>query len=393
MARSGFDVEVLGGWVDGALKARDQQLIRNERFRFTAAFDLTERGPAAIFAHPMRRVTNKVAHIAHSYLGLENRWQLGPAVTALGRLAAKREPDLLIAHSEAALFVAHRMLSRGRRVGIDMEDWYSEDLLPSARRHRPIGMLRKMEADLLRSAAHATCPSEAMSRGLSAAYECHPPLVVYNAFPLVTKLPASGGLLDRCDQSLPSIHWYSQTIGPGRGLEDLLLALPLLGRTAEIHLRGHPAQGVEAWIHGQLPEAWRHRVFLHGLVDNDQLALRITEHDIGFAGEMKYCRSRDLTVTNKIMQYLVGGLAVVASDTEGQREVSEQAPGAVTLYPSGDPKALAACLDHLLASPDRLDQAKAAALVAAEQTFCWPRQEERLLMAVEKALALPASKV
>jgi len=58
-------------------------------------------------------------------------------------------------------------------------------------------------------------------------------------------------------------------------------------------------------------------------VDGDDLLSRIAEHDIGFAGEMPHCRSRDLTVTNKILQYLLAGLAVVASGTAGQRRGNE----------------------------------------------------------------------
>ena len=61
---------------------------------------------------------------------------------------------------------------------------------------------------------------------------------------------------------------------------------------------------------------------------------RIAEHDIGFAGEQNYCRSRDLTVTNKILHYLLGGLAVIASDTAGQRQIAAQAGEAVRVYPA-----------------------------------------------------------
>jgi glycosyltransferase involved in cell wall biosynthesis len=105
---------------------------------------------------------------------------------------------------------------------------------------------------------------------------------------------------------------------------------------------------------------------------------------------MKYCRSRDLTVTNKLLQYLLAGLAVVASDTEGQREVAEQAGEAVVLYPSGEPGALASQLNALLGSPERLSRAKAAALTAAEQIFCWERQEPVLLESVTRALGRSA---
>ena len=127
---------------------------------------------------------------------------------------------------------------------------------------------------------------------------------------------------------------------------------------------------------------------MHRLVANDELLSRVAEHDIGFAGEMTYCGSRDLTVTNKILYYLLAGLAVVASDTVGQQEAAGQAPGAVSLYRSGDPRALAECINVLFNSPAGLARAKAAALQAAEQTFCWERQEESLLQSVTQALSV-----
>ena len=121
------------------------------------------------------------------------------------------------------------------------------------------------------------------------------------------------------------------------------------------------------------------------LVANDQLLSRIVEHDVGFAGEMKYCPNKELTVSNKILHYLLGGLAVVASDTAGQLEIARQASEAVLLYPSGDARALADVLNSLLASRERLRLAKAAALAAAQNTFCWERQEGALLDAVTRA--------
>jgi glycosyltransferase involved in cell wall biosynthesis len=101
---------------------------------------------------------------------------------------------------------------------------------------------------------------------------------------------------------------------------------------------------------------------------------------------MLFCRNRDLTVTNKLLQYLLGGLAVVASDTAGQREVANQASSAISLYPSGNPIVLADRLNALLNSRDRLQTAKAAALQAAQTVFCWERQEDVLLRRIHRAL-------
>jgi hypothetical protein len=63
----------------------------------------------------------------------------------------------------------------------------------------------------------------------------------------------------------------------------------------------------------------------------------------------------------------------------------------VFLYPSGNARALAARLDALLGSADTLKQAKAAALAAAERTFCWERQESALLESIKQALGSPAT--
>lgn len=227
-----------------------------------------------------------------------------------------------------------------------------------------------------------------MSRTLASEYGCPAPTVIYNAFPWQDRDGLDNTMRDRRIRELPSIHWYSQTLGAGRGLEDLAASLEWVQRATELHLRGVPAAGFEEWLRGRIPRRWRDRVFVHPLVPNEELLSRIAEHDIGFAGERTDIRSRDLTVTNKILHYLLGGLAVVASDSAGQREVAELAPGAVHLYPAGAPEALAVRLNELLDSPSLLASSKEAALKAAESTLCWERQKPRLIAAVERALTI-----
>ena len=386
LSQAGHVVEVLGSWADPILSERDRELLSRQPFRFTPVIDLAQDR----VARQISRLRNGLGRIAFASAGVENRWQLGFAVPALRRATRERTADLYVAHSEAALVAADELRRARHRVGVDMEDWFSEDLLPEARKLRPLRTLRHLEEDLLRYGAYASCPSQAMSDALSAEFGCAPPTVVYNAFPWIERKSLDGLMKDRRDPTTPSIHWYSQTLGEGRGLEDLLAALPHVAHKADIHLRGRPAGGFETWLARNLPGSWRERVHVHGLVPNGELLSRVAEHDLGFAGEMKYCRNKDLTVSNKILHYLLAGLAVVASDTAGQREVARQAPGAVFIYRSGDATALAERLNALLASQQRMREAKAAALAAAERTFCWERQEGRLLEAVARAVVVPA---
>ena len=386
LANAGYRVTVEGAWVDAVLKARDLGLQKSLPFDFHPAIDITENWLQRLKV----RTSVKAAATVHRFVRFESRDQLGYAYRGL--LPASRRPaDLYIAHSEAAMAVAADLLHQGRRVGVDLEDWFSEDLPLDARKVRPVRLLRKLEKNLLTLGRHSTCTSRAMSDALVSEFGCPRPAVIYNAFPWSDRNQLDGKCKDRQDLRIPSIHWFSQTLGHDRGLKDLVAALPLLKHEAEIHLRGKAASGFERWLAQRTPEAWRGRIKVHGLVSNAELLSRIAEHDIGFAGETPSIRSRDLTVTNKILYYVLAGLAVVASETAGQKEVAEQVPDGVFLYPSGNAAELAARLDVLLGFSEVVRQAKINVLAAAERIFCWERQEEKLLGSIERAMANPGA--
>lgn len=383
---AGFSVSVLGAWIERNLAERDRSLMADRSWRYIPVVDLTANSLSTKARHQQLRVRAKAGRMLGRWLHFENRWQLGYCGPELLQFARRQSAGLFIAHSEQALWAVDQLRRNGARVGVDMEDWFSEDLLPEARQGRPLRLLRMLESELLSMGTHCTTTSKVMSNALADQFGCRPPIAVYNAFPWSDRSRLDPMKKDRRDPAVPSLHWYSQTIGPGRGLEELIAALPLLRTKCEIHLRGRMAGG-NSWLDSSIPAEWRARVFFHDLVSNDELLSRIAEHDIGFAGEQQYCRSRDLTVTNKILQYMLAGLAVVASDTAGQREVASLSPGAVALYRVGDVADLAKQLDGLLGDRQRLAKAKAAALCGAETTFCWERIAPILVRSVGASLA------
>lgn len=383
---AGFDVEVLGAWHTASLAQRDAELAKSREWSYVPVVDMTGTGVTGRMQRVLKSARAQVGRACFKRLGKENVHQLGYAGPELLKAARARRADLYIAHSEQAMWVAARLLDEGFKVGVDMEDWFSEDLLPHMRDTRPLKLLRSLERRLLATGAHRACTSRAMSSALAERYNCEPPSVIYNVFPWSDRENLDGVVKDRHDARFPSVHWYSQTLGPGRGLEDLFKALPLLDREVEIHLRGRPVNGWEAWLAGRVGLEWRRKIHVHPLVSNRELLSRIAEHDIGFAGELNHSLSRDLTVTNKLFHYLLAGLAVVASATTGQKEVLEKAAGAGLLYPCGDARALAGALNSMLASPARLEAAKASALKSARELFCWENEKRRLLCSVRAAL-------
>jgi hypothetical protein len=387
LTQCGAKVTVIGSSNTAERLFVDSEIAKSRGFEFiSVGARSNDRRLRWIFPWVKTAVQRKISDVMFRKIGLESQTQICASRTEIYRKAIATKSDYFIGHLEAGLCTCLMIHRDGYRVGFDIEDWISEDLTAEARNLRPIKLIHSLEKSVLSISKHLTCPSLAMGSRIQSEYHCKIPTVVYNTFEWASRQRMDGRLQDRRCVDIPSIHWFSQTVGHGRGLEDLFACLPLLKHSCEIHLRGTPVRGFEDWLRSRVPPAWQSRVFVHKLVGNEELLSRISEHDIGMALEMKYCRSRDLTVTNKILQYLQGGLSVVASDTAGQREIAEKAVGAVELYPSGNHVALAAILNGLLGDADRLQASKRAALKAAETTFCWEQSSKHLLSAVHRGL-------
>jgi glycosyltransferase involved in cell wall biosynthesis len=387
LSRAGFEVVVYGASMDREQVRIDRELATECGFSFKSVIPMDGDPLKSQLLLTWRRIRTRIGSDANRYLRIENSWQLGPGVVELAKEAAAARADYYIAHLEQGAWAGVRLRRAGFNVGVDMEDWYSDDLPIGARKRRPLSLLRNLEKELLSGGLHATCPSRAMSEALAREFGCEEPAVVYNAFPWADRKSIDGLCKDRMGHEPPSIHWFSQTIGSDRGLDDLLRALPLLKHQAQVHLRGKATEQVTTWLKSRIPEGWRERVVIHEPVPNRELLSRISEHDIGLASEVPGIRNKDLTVSNKILYYLLAGLAVLASDTAGQREIATQVPGGIFLYPSGDASALAVLLDKFLASKDALVEARLCSLDAARRTFCWERQENTLLAAIHRALS------
>jgi glycosyltransferase involved in cell wall biosynthesis len=380
LGRAGYDVTVLTVRNHPPSAALDRDLLRDTPFRCEAIDMLDARRPA-VFA---RRFQLRLARHAAAKHGLPTVYSLGPARALLQR--ARRIPaDLTIVHTEVPFWVGARLLRDGRRVAADFEDWHSEDLLPEDRARRPLSLIRETEQTLLRRAAYTSTTSQALAAALNARNGGRLPMAITNSFPL------------QCDPRIgppgvpPAFFWFSQTLGPGRGLESFLQAWARTLRPNRLVLLGDPSAGFDDYVRQQLSsDRWTQVSFLPP-VTPIALPAAIAAHDIGLALEQAEILSRDLTITNKILQYLNAGLAIVASDTAGQREVLARGPDAGVILDFHDPVAAGAALDALLGDREALARRQKAARHLAEEVYCWEREAPKLLAAVEAALATASS--
>lgn len=374
LGQNGYDVTVLTIRNHPPSEPLDQAILASAPFR-RKVLDLLGPGGLRFRAKATRWLSAKLLR----RVGWQSPEALGPAKALLEKARAI-PADLTIVHNEVPFWIGRRLLAEGRRVAADFEDWYSEDLLPAARRHRPLRLLRRLERTLLSRAAYTSTTSHALADALHTRYGGARPRVITNSFPLqaTTARPIPN--------KVPAFFWFSQTLGPGRGLEFFLNAWKLTRQPSELVLLGEPYAGYDAHLLNLLPENFRPRLRFLPLVAPTELPAVIARHDIGLALEESTIVNRDLTITNKILQYLNAGLAIVATETAGQREVLAHAPVAGLVMPTSYSRDWATRLDLLLSNAKELEVRKTTARGLAESIYCWEREAPKLVQCVADAL-------
>ena len=121
----------------------------------------------------------------------------------------------------------------------------------------------------------------------------------------------------------------------------------------------------------------------HPQVPHHELLSRIAEHDVGYAAEVPYCESRNLTITNKVFQYLLAGIPVIATDTAGQVEVADDVPDAMRVFSAKDPAALATLIEELQSGKWSQEKARASAVEAAQTKYNWEVSRRKLVSLFE----------
>lgn len=375
----GHDVTVIGVSFDPVQAALDREMLATRRWRLRVATDLTGDGPARRLAWTWRRAQSRFGKTLVRR-GIGSPHALGYAAPALLSAARDERAALTIVHLEPALWVATHLVRDGMRVGVDVEDWYSEnDAGADWGGKAQQSFLRRLEATVLRHAVHRTATSDAMGIALADAYGCPAPVTIYNALTARPFVPPPA------DAALRLV-WFSQVLGPRRGLDDLCAALPLLRGEWRLEIRAHASVDATAWLRGMVrPDLWP-RVHIEPVVPPDQLSAAVAAHDVGLALEGRTWRSRDVTITNKVFEYAQNGLRVAASATEGQREALARLPGGGGLYTPGDPGGLAAVLNGWIAEREALRADRARLHRDANAAFAYEHQTGRLVASVEAAI-------
>jgi glycosyltransferase involved in cell wall biosynthesis len=308
------------------------------------------------------------------------------------RAAALATPaDLYVAHYPDALpAVAAAARSHGGRYAYDAEDFHLGDWRDDPVYEIERRLVREIEGRHLPDCAYITASSPGIADAYADTYGLLRPVVVLNTFPR-SQAPLAPNPRGTAEPG-PSLYWFSQTLGPDRGLECAVRAIGIARTRPHLYLRGTldaafgerlrdlaQATGVAEHIHLLPPDA------------PDKMEELAAIHDAGLAGETSLTANHRVCLANKVFTYLLAGVPPLLSDTPAQSRFAAEAGLSNLVYPQENPVGLAALIDRLLGDPATLAATRAQAWRLGQERYNWECESRHLVEAVARAGFSPSS--
>jgi glycosyltransferase involved in cell wall biosynthesis len=384
LQENGHDVTVISTRTLALVDRRDDTVLANAAWS-SYRLDFRSRGNA----WRLRRAVQTGYELGFSIAGygsIADR-ALSPFTRPLAAAARRLPADLYIAHYPAALPAAAIAARRhGALYAFDAEDFHLGDLPDEPQYEPQRRLIRTIETRYLSRCAYITAASPGIADAYADAYEIARPTVVLNVFPRAqapwNPMPAGTA------EPGPSLYWFSQTIGPDRGIECAVRAIGRARARPHLHLRGTPASGFLGRLQTIGLEAGvADRLHILTPAAPSEMERLAASNDVGFSGEPGHTGNNRVALGNKLFTYLLAGLPVVLSDIPAHRAFAPQLGNAARLYITEDAESLAAALDFLLEDRIFLATARVAAFRLGQTRFNWDIEKAKLLEIVATVLA------
>lgn len=300
-------------------------------------------------------------------------WQCRKAIAA--------KAGLYIAHNLGALPVAAKAASNtNTRYGFDAEDFHrfetSNDISSP-----DVKLKVRIEQKYLPKAAYVTAASPLIAKEYEQLFQKNI-TVVNNVF----DNPDTDSAATKSGKTL-KLFWFSQTIGPNRGLETSVEALnKISGYDVEFHLLGNLSAGFRKALSDKITGQKEHSLHFHKPVTQYELFKITRQFHLGLASEPGYSVNNDIALSNKLFTYIQCGLAVLLSDTPAQKGFFESYPGIGKLYRKNDVDSLAEAIGFYAKNRNALFEVQKHNLQLAKENLNWEKEKEKFLAAIEEIL-------
>lgn len=386
LAGAGYRVHVVAGRHFPPAEPLDEAILRAARWSCTR-LDFRP-GRTALTRQLGRRLARLlVANLPSASARLAARAHHAQS-RHFARVAAGLRADLYLGHCLAGLSAAAIAADTVRtRYGFDAEDFHDAETEAALADRTEAAARRLVQQGHLPGCVHFTASSPLIGRQYENAYGTRPPAIVLNVFPRahapaapVDPGPVSADRPARC-------YWFSQTVGPGRGLEAAVQVLARLRTPVELQLRGFASADFKTTLQAAATRAGLARpiVFLPPGPPDEMARLAATA-DLGLSLEESTPLNRALCLTNKIFVYLLAGIPQLLSTTAAQRSLAPDLGPAGWCGELARPEEVAAGLDGFFSSPTRMAEARRTAWELAQRRYCWDIEQQVFLKSIASAL-------
>jgi glycosyltransferase involved in cell wall biosynthesis len=329
-----------------------------------AAGALTSAGAAAWTPRPLT-AREKLAQDADTVL-------LNMALNLrLARLAIAERADVIHAHDLDTLLagvIAKR--ATGARLVYDFHELYPEQHADGVKTSLWRGYFERLERLLIDSADALITVNEPLARWTAQTYG------VPQALPLMSVPPFEPVAPRTLEPGAPRTVLYHGIFCPDRGLEELIESARYL-RGARVVLRGVGTYERELRRHAHVKGVADLVTFVPP-VPMTELVRSAREADVGVLPFRAACLNTYYCLPNKLFEYMMAGLAIVAADLPELRRIVEE-HGTGVLCDPRDARSLAGAINDLVGDDQALARAQERSLRAAAEVFNWEREQQKLL--------------
>ncbi len=309
---------------------------------------------------------NRARSLRHTYPSFWRR-----ATQALKTVA----PTAVHGHDLDALWPAARVAQQLRAPLVyDSHELWTEQSSLLGRPHVR-AFWRLLERRLIRTADHTITVSQPIADELQRRYRLRAVGVIRNLPPY--RAPLAGDPLRPALGLAPSrpVVLYQGGFLTENGLAEVIAAAPGFGDAALVLLGDGPDEDRLRRLVAQA--GLEQRVLFHPRVPFAALHAYTCAADVGLCLIKGTCRSFAYSLPNKLFEYLMAGLPVLASDLPEMGRVVTEAQVGLVVDPL-DPQQVAHGVRALLADPGQRARWRLAALAAARR-FCWEEEAHQLL--------------
>jgi glycosyltransferase involved in cell wall biosynthesis len=388
LSEAGYQVHVVAAHRVDWATASDQTLLAGRNWDYTFIDWRRETQPGLFWKTRARHYVARAAQASPLGRPFLIEAAVDRITPELKQATAAVRSDLYVAHNPGALpAAAHAAHTHGALLGFDAEDYHSGEFAETDRSSART-LIERLERKFIPQCDYVTAGSNRIGDAYAPLCRSRRPTTILNVFPLAMRPPS---FTARGPAGPLTLYWFSQTIGPDRGLEDVVRAMGRLPRGAvQLHLRGRWHSGYDHELHQVAAAAGvdADAIHSHAPANPADMVRLAATYDVGLALETVRTPNRRIALTNKIFTYLLAGIGTLATRTPAQGDLAGEFAGAAQFYAPGDVDGAARILKDWLAEPERLETARRRAWQLGETRYNWDVEKHTYLRVIADVFAL-----